>query len=124
MVNTFGLLALAGAASAGGIGVQLGSQEQGSWVSLSLPGLGLSNGTKPSQGNPTAPSESASLTFTPGADESKPSSISAPPTSSSGYTTSTVYDTREVTITSCAPEITNCPLRSGDSSTVVTSTVC
>merc|ERR1712054_435775 len=39
------------------------------------------------------------------------------------YTTSTVYSTKEVTITSCAPTVTNCPLRPGTPTAVITSTV-
>merc|ERR1712054_378791 len=39
------------------------------------------------------------------------------------YTTSTVYSTKEVTITSCAPTVTDCPLRPGTPTAVITSTV-
>ena len=56
------------------------------------------------------------------------SSISAKPEAKNNstalaYTTSTIYSTKEVTITSCAPTVTDCPLRPGTPTAVVTSTV-
>ncbi|KUJ14503.1 uncharacterized protein LY89DRAFT_671841 [Mollisia scopiformis] len=46
---------------------------------------------------------------------------SAPMTTYTPWTTSTVYSTKEYTITSCPPEVTNCPVGS-KTTTVITST--
>jgi len=40
------------------------------------------------------------------------------------YTTSTVYETKEYTITSCAPTVTNCPVGQKTSTVVAHTTVC
>ena len=54
------------------------------------------------------------------------STISAPGSGSGGLVTSTVSETRVYTVTSCAPEITDCPARIGRVTTEVTvyTTIC
>ncbi|KAF9893129.1 hypothetical protein FE257_012540 [Aspergillus nanangensis] len=90
-----------------------------------------SPGDKP----PTTPSVPVGTPSETGVSPTSTSSVPViPPPASSGtvtmttpvpttpvqMTTSTVYTTSEVTITSCAPTVTNCP---ADSTTVVTSTI-
>ncbi|KAE8443588.1 hypothetical protein EG329_001750 [Mollisiaceae sp. DMI_Dod_QoI] len=53
--------------------------------------------------------------------ETETATSSAPITTETPWTTSTVYETKEYTILSCPPEVTNCPVGS-KTSTVITST--
>ncbi|KAI7561624.1 hypothetical protein KC346_g22254, partial [Hortaea werneckii] len=69
----------------------------------------------------------STLTSTAPAGTATPS-VSAKPEANNNstalaYTTSTIYSTKEVTITSCAPTVTDCPLRPGTPTAVVTSTI-
>jgi hypothetical protein len=52
------------------------------------------------------------------------STPSAPITSETPWTTSTIYTTKEYTITSCPPEVTNCPVSSKTSSVETYTTSC
>jgi hypothetical protein len=52
------------------------------------------------------------------------STPSAPITSETPWTTSTIYTTKEYTITSCPPEVTNCPYGSKTSSVATYTTYC
>ncbi|KAI9789880.1 MAG: hypothetical protein M1833_002146 [Piccolia ochrophora] len=72
---------------------------------------------KHSSSTPSSPEEKTSSESKPA--ESSPSSTPSPTPSTTSYTTSTIYTTTEITVTSCAPTIKDCPA----SGAVVTSTI-
>ncbi|KAJ5577145.1 hypothetical protein N7535_004071 [Penicillium sp. DV-2018c] len=95
----------------------------GSTITRPVPGTTVAATSVP-QASETGSSSSVVVVFPPG---SVPGSSVAPVTTPAvstpvRMTTSTVYTTSEITITSCAASVTNCPAGSG-STTVVTSTI-